>query len=62
MLSNLRRPIIGFAAFSGTGKTTLLMHLLPLLRARGLRIGMIKHAHHTFELDYPALGTGQRNP
>ena len=53
MLSNLRRPIIGFAAFSGTGKTTLLMHLLPLLRARGLRIGMIKHAHHTFELDYP---------
>jgi len=46
-------PILGFAAYSGTGKTTLLVKLLPLLKARGLRIGMIKHAHHAFEIDQP---------
>lgn len=46
-------PLLGFAAFSGTGKTTLLTRLLPLLKAEGLRIGVVKHAHHQFEVDYP---------
>lgn len=46
-------PVLGFAAYSGTGKTTLLVRLLPLLAAHGLRVGVIKHAHHTFEIDYP---------
>ncbi|MET0049360.1 MAG: molybdopterin-guanine dinucleotide biosynthesis protein MobB [Sedimenticola sp.] len=46
-------PVLGFAAYSGTGKTTLLKQLLPLLRGRGLRVGMIKHAHHDFEIDTP---------
>ncbi|HKK13487.1 MAG TPA: molybdopterin-guanine dinucleotide biosynthesis protein MobB [Gammaproteobacteria bacterium] len=46
-------PVLGFAAWSGTGKTTLLVQLLPALRARGLRIGMIKHAHHAFDVDKP---------
>lgn len=46
-------PVLGFAAYSGTGKTTLLEQLLPLLRAEGLRIGMIKHAHHRFDVDTP---------
>ena len=46
-------PVLGFAAYSGTGKTTLLIKLLPLLRAQGLRIGMIKHAHHDFDIDLP---------
>ena len=46
-------PVIGFAAFSGTGKTTLLTRLLPLLKAGGLRIGVIKHSHHRFEIDKP---------
>lgn len=45
--------MLGFAAFSGTGKTTLLMQLIPLLRAKGLRSGLIKHGHHTFEIDTP---------
>jgi len=45
--------LLGFAAFSGTGKTTLLEQLIPLLRARGLRIAAIKHAHHDFDIDYP---------
>ena len=48
-----RIPMLGFAAFSGTGKTTLLTRLLPLLRAQGLRIGMVKHAHHGFDIDRP---------
>lgn len=46
-------PVLGFAAWSGTGKTTLLTQLLPLLRKRGLRVAVIKHAHHSFDLDTP---------
>jgi molybdopterin-guanine dinucleotide biosynthesis protein B len=46
-------PLLGICAFSGTGKTTLLRRLIPLLRRRGLRTGLVKHAHHRFELDYP---------
>jgi molybdopterin-guanine dinucleotide biosynthesis protein B len=53
MLSNAHLPIIGLAAHSGTGKTTLLKELLPLLSARGLRVGVVKHAHHSFDLDHP---------
>ncbi len=48
-----RVPLLGFAAFSGTGKTTLLRQLIPLLNAAGLRVGLIKHAHHAFEVDHP---------
>ena len=47
------KPILGFAAFSGTGKTTLLVKLLPILKQRGLRIAMVKHAHHNFDVDTP---------
>lgn len=46
-------PILGFAANSGTGKTTLLLKLLPLLCERGVCVGMIKHAHHQFDIDKP---------
>lgn len=46
-------PLIGFCAYSGTGKTTLLTKLIPLLKKRGLRIGVIKHAHHKFDIDHP---------
>ncbi len=53
MLNNAHLPIVGFAAFSGTGKTTLLKELLPLLSAWGLRVGVVKHAHHSFEMDQP---------
>ena len=45
-------PLIGFVAYSGTGKTTLLSQLIPLLKQKGLRIGVIKHAHHYFDIDY----------
>lgn len=47
------RPLLGFAAYSGTGKTTLLVQLIPELKRRGLRIAVIKHAHHNFDVDKP---------
>ena len=53
MIQNAHVPIVGFAAYSGTGKTTLLRKLLPLLKQRGVRVGMVKHAHHTFDVDQP---------
>ena len=46
-------PLLGFCAYSGTGKTTLLTKLLPLLKQEGLRVGMVKHAHHRFDIDHP---------
>ena len=45
--------IIGFAAYSGTGKTTLLEKLIPLIKERGLNVGLIKASHHSVELDQP---------
>lgn len=44
-------PFLGFAAYSGTGKTTLLERLIPNLTDQGLKIGVIKHAHHDFDID-----------
>ena len=46
-------PLLGIAAFSGTGKTTLLKQVIPLLKQRGIRVAMIKHAHHRFDVDTP---------
>jgi molybdopterin-guanine dinucleotide biosynthesis protein B len=46
-------PMIGFAAWSGTGKTTLLAKLIPWFRARGLRVAVVKATHHDFEIDRP---------
>jgi molybdopterin-guanine dinucleotide biosynthesis protein B len=45
--------IFGFAGWSGSGKTTLIEKLIPLFVARGLRVSLIKHAHHTFDVDQP---------
>ncbi|EPI5803245.1 bifunctional molybdopterin-guanine dinucleotide biosynthesis adaptor protein MobB/molybdopterin molybdotransferase MoeA [Vibrio parahaemolyticus] len=53
MKHTLNIPTLGFAAYSGTGKTTLLEALLPKLTEAGLRIGMLKHAHHNFDVDKP---------
>ncbi|OLO04178.1 MULTISPECIES: molybdopterin-guanine dinucleotide biosynthesis protein B [Salinicola] len=46
-------PLLGIAAWSGTGKTTLLEALLPRLRERGWPTAVIKHAHHDFDVDKP---------
>ena len=45
--------VIGLAGWSGAGKTTLLTRLIPHLREAGLRISVIKHAHHQFDVDVP---------
>ena len=47
------KPVLGFSAYSGTGKTSLLVKLLPLMKLQGLRVAMIKHAHHDFDIDKP---------
>jgi molybdopterin-guanine dinucleotide biosynthesis protein B len=45
--------VFGFAGFSGSGKTTLIEQLIPMFIARGLRVSLIKHAHHAFDIDQP---------
>jgi molybdopterin-guanine dinucleotide biosynthesis adapter protein len=45
--------VFGFAGYSGSGKTTLIEQLIPLFTARGLRVALVKHAHHTFDVDQP---------
>ncbi|MGC3872937.1 molybdopterin-guanine dinucleotide biosynthesis protein B [Halomonas sp. GXIMD04776] len=52
-LANETLPLLGIAAWSGTGKTTLLEALLPRLAERGVRVAVIKHAHHGFDVDQP---------
>ena len=44
-------PILSVAAYSGTGKTTLLEQLIPVLKRRGLRLCVMKHDAHEFEAD-----------
>ncbi|MDA8498199.1 MULTISPECIES: molybdopterin-guanine dinucleotide biosynthesis protein MobB [unclassified Citrobacter] len=46
-------PLLAIAAWSGTGKTTLLKKLIPELCARGIRPGLIKHTHHDMDVDKP---------
>ena len=46
-------PILGFVAASGTGKTTLLEQIIPILQQQGVRVGLIKHSHHNFQIDQP---------
>ena len=46
-----RLPVVGFSGFSGSGKTTLIEKLIPLLRERGLKVAVIKHDGHDFEMD-----------
>lgn len=45
--------VFGIAGFSGSGKTTLIERVLPSLTARGLRVAVIKHTHHDFDIDRP---------
>jgi molybdopterin-guanine dinucleotide biosynthesis protein B len=45
--------VFGFAGWSGSGKTTVIEQLVPRLVARGLTVSLIKHAHHSFDVDHP---------
>ena len=51
--TKINKPVLGFAAYSGTGKTTLLINIIPLLKQEGYKIAVIKHAHHSFDIDSP---------
>ena len=46
-------PLLAIVAWSGTGKTTLLQQVIPLLKSRGIRTGLIKHTHHQMDIDTP---------
>lgn len=45
--------VAAFAGFSGSGKTTLVERLIPALKLLGLRVSVVKHAHHEFDIDHP---------
>jgi len=49
--------VVGFSGFSGSGKTTLVERLIPALKMRGLRVSVVKHAHHKFDIDHPGKDT-----
>ena len=45
--------VIGFRGYSGSGKTTLVEQVVALMKASGLRVSVVKHAHHAFDIDHP---------
>jgi len=45
--------IFGFAGWSGSGKTTLIEALIPRFVKHGISVSIIKHAHHSFDIDHP---------
>jgi molybdopterin-guanine dinucleotide biosynthesis adapter protein len=49
--------VVGFAGYSGSGKTHLVERLIPALKMRGLRVSVVKHAHHKFDIDHPGKDT-----
>ncbi|MBE8597737.1 molybdopterin-guanine dinucleotide biosynthesis protein MobB [Xenorhabdus sp. BG5] len=52
-VNDIKLPILGITAYSGTGKTTLLKQVIPLLRQQHIRVGLIKHTHHNMDVDKP---------
>jgi molybdopterin-guanine dinucleotide biosynthesis adapter protein len=51
--------VIGLSGWSGAGKTTLIVKLIPVLNARGFRVSTVKHAHHAFDIDKPGKDSYQ---
>ena len=49
--------VVGFAGYSGSGKTTLVERLIPIFRIKGLRVSVVKHAHHRFDIDHVGKDT-----
>lgn len=49
--------VVGFAGYSGAGKTTLVERLIPVFRLHGLRVSVVKHAHHRFDIDHVGKDT-----
>ena len=53
LMSSFAYPVIGFSAYSGTGKTTLIEKVIADLTARSFVVSSIKHTHHHFDIDRP---------
>jgi len=49
--------VVGFAGYSGSGKTMLVEQLIPVFRLLGLRVSVVKHAHHRFDIDHVGKDT-----
>jgi molybdopterin-guanine dinucleotide biosynthesis protein B len=49
--------VVCFAGYSGSGKTTLVEGVISALKLRGLRVSVVKHAHHKFDIDHPGKDT-----
>ena len=49
--------VVAFAGYSGSGKTTLVERLIPAMRRKGLRVSVVKHAHHRFDIDHVGKDT-----
>lgn len=49
----MTKRVFGFAGWSGSGKTTLIEQVIAQLAADGVRVALIKHAHHNFDIDHP---------
>ena len=49
----MQRNVFGFSGYSGSGKTTLIEQLIPRFVEAGLKVSLIKHAHHEFDIDQP---------
>jgi molybdopterin-guanine dinucleotide biosynthesis protein B len=49
--------VVGFAGYSGSGKTTLVEQVILALKQHGLRVSVVKHAHHSFDIDQPGKDT-----
>ncbi len=52
-MTNSSLPVIGFVAYSGTGKTTLIEQLITFLTENSYKVSVIKHTHHHFDIDKP---------
>lgn len=59
LLEGTPLKVMGFAAYSGNGKTTLIEQLIPLLSGKGLRVCVIKHAHHGVDADETGKDSGR---
>jgi molybdopterin-guanine dinucleotide biosynthesis adapter protein len=47
------QKVFGFAGWSGSGKTTLIEQIIAHLSSTGVRVSLVKHAHHDFDFDIP---------
>jgi molybdopterin-guanine dinucleotide biosynthesis protein B len=45
-------PVFGIAGWKNSGKTTLMVRLISVFAACGLRVAAVKHAHHGFDVDH----------